>query len=86
MLTVMDKPILEETLSQLLQTKIKLLEILVPIFMVCNGIFNVTNENNKFILVSVFEYAEYNVIKIARELKNWKVQKKKSNQSSYVFE
>ena len=47
-LIVMDKSIHEEHLSQPLQTNNKQFKIAVTFLTGCNGIFNVTNENNKF--------------------------------------
>ena len=48
MLIVMDKSIHEEHLSQPLQTNNKQFKIAVTFLTGCNGIFNVTNEINKF--------------------------------------
>ena len=48
MLIVMDKSIHEEHLSQPLQTKNKQFKIAVTFLSAYNGIFNVTNRNNKF--------------------------------------
>ena len=48
MLIVMDKPTHEEHLSQPLQTNNKQFKIAVTFLTGYNGIFNVTNSNNKF--------------------------------------
>ena len=48
MLIVMDKSTHEEKLSQSLQTNNKQFKIAVTFLTGCNGIFNVTNSNNKF--------------------------------------
>ena len=48
MLIVMDKSIHEKHLSQPLRTNNKLLKIAVTFLTCYNGIFNVTNSNNKF--------------------------------------
>ena len=61
---VTDKPIHQEHLSQTLQFNIK--QIRVPIIFLneYNGILNFTNKNDKFIFISIFEGAEYNVLTI----------------------
>ena len=51
MLIVMDKSSHEEHLSQPLQTNNKQFKIAVTFLMGCNGIFNVTNENNKIYFI-----------------------------------
>ena len=48
MLIVMDKSTHEEHLSQPLQTNNKQFKIAITFLTGCNGIFNVTNANNKF--------------------------------------
>ena len=48
MLIIMDKSTHEEHLFQPLQTNNKQFKIAVTFLTVYNGIFNVTNENNKF--------------------------------------
>ena len=48
MLNVMDKSTHEEHLSQSLQTNNKQFKIAVTFLRAYNGIFNVTNSNNKF--------------------------------------
>ena len=48
MIIVVDKSTHEEHLSQLLQTDNKLFKIAVTFLTGYNGIFNVTNSNNKF--------------------------------------
>ena len=48
LLLVMDKSTHKEHLSQPIQTNIKQFKIAVTILTGYNGIFNVTNENNKF--------------------------------------
>ena len=48
MLIVMDEPVHEEHLSQSLQTNDKQFKIAVTFLTGYNGIFNVTNQNNKF--------------------------------------
>ena len=63
-LIVVDKSIHEEHLSEPLQTKIKQVKVAVIYLTGCNRIFFVTNGNNIFIFISVFERAEYNVISI----------------------
>ena len=47
MLIVMDKSTHEEHLSQPLQTNKKQFKIAITFLVGCNGIFNVTNSNNK---------------------------------------
>ena len=47
-LVVMDKSLHEEHLSQSFQTNIKQFKIAVTILTGYNGIFNLTNSNNKF--------------------------------------
>ena len=48
LLIVMDKSTLEEPLPQPLQTNNKQFKIAVTFLTACNGIFNLTNKNNKF--------------------------------------
>ena len=50
MLIVMDKSTHEEHLSKPLQTNIKQFKIAIFFLSVYNGIFNVTNSNNKFFI------------------------------------
>ena len=52
---VMDKLLHEEHLSQSLQTNNKQLKVAITFLTGYNGIFKVTNKNNKFIFISVFE-------------------------------
>ena len=63
MLIVMEISTHEEHSSQPLETNNKQFKVAVTFLCGYNGIFNVTNKN-KFILISVFEGAEYNVITI----------------------
>ena len=48
MLIVMDKSMHEDYLTYSLKPKNKQLEVVVPFFTGYNGIFNITNNNNKF--------------------------------------
>ena len=65
MLIVIDKSTHEEHYSQLLQTNKIQFKIVSTFLSVYNGFSNVANKNNKFIFVSVFEGAEFNVISIS---------------------
>ena len=58
MLIVMDKSTHEEHLSQPLQTNIKQFKIAVTFLTGYNGIFNVTDKNNKFYFTSSFSDIE----------------------------
>ena len=65
MLIVMDRSTHEEHLSQLLQTNNKQFKIAVTFLTGYNGIFNVTNENNKFFfLKSITDKDGYIIITI----------------------
>ena len=64
MLIVMDKSLHEEHLYQPLQTNNKQDKIAITFLSRYNGMFSVTNKNNKFNFISVFEGAEYNIITI----------------------
>ena len=57
MLIVMDKSTHERKLSQLLKTNNKQLKNAVTFLTGYKGIFNVTNKNNKFLFISVFNGA-----------------------------
>ena len=60
MLIVMDKSIHEEHLFQPLQTNKKQFKIAITFLSAYNGIFNVTNENNKFYFTkSITDYEHY---------------------------
>ena len=64
-LIIMDEPTHEEHLSQPLQTNKKQFKIAVTFLTAYNGIFNVTNENNKFYFTkSISDYEHYIVISI----------------------
>ena len=58
MLIVMDKSIHEEPLSQPLQTNDKQFKIAVTFLTGYNGIFNITNSNNKFYFTTSFSDIE----------------------------
>ena len=62
MLIVMDKSTHEEHLSQPLQTNNKQFEIAVTFLTGYNGIFNVTNENNKFYFIKSITDKDGNII------------------------
>ena len=65
MLIIMDKSTHKEHLSQPLQTKNKQFKIAVTFLSAYNGIFNVTNENNKFYFTkSITDYEHYIMITI----------------------
>ena len=65
MLIIMDKSTHEEHLSQPLQTNNKQFKIAVTFLSAYNGIFNVTNENNKFYFTkSITDYEHYIMITI----------------------
>ena len=65
MLIVMDKSTHEEHLSQSLQTNNKQFKIAVTFLTGYNGIFNVTNENNKFYFIkSITDKDDYTIITI----------------------
>ena len=73
MLIVMDKSTLEEHLSQPLQTNNKQFKIAVTFLSGYNGIFNVTDKNNKFYFTKSIDDEEYRQIIIppgAYELEN----------------
>ena len=64
-LIIMDKSTHEEHLFQPLQTNIKQFKIAVTFLSAYNGIFNVTNSNNKFYFTkSISDYQHYTVISI----------------------
>ena len=63
MLIVMDKSTHEGHLAQPLQTNNQF-KIAITFLSGYNGFINVTNENNKFIFISVFEGVEHNVIEL----------------------
>ena len=58
----MDESTYEENLSQPLKSKNKQFKIAVTVLTGYNGVSNGANKNYKFIFISVFEGAEYNVI------------------------
>ena len=58
MLIVMNKSTYEEHLSQPLQTNNKQFKIAVTFLTGYNGIFNVTNSNNKFYFVKSISYED----------------------------
>ena len=62
MLIVMDKSTHEEHLSQPLQTNNKQFKIAVTFLTGYNGIFNVTNENNKFYFIKSITDKDGNII------------------------
>ena len=65
MLIIMDESTHEEHLSQPLQTNNKLFKIAITFLSAYNGIFNVTNENNKFYFTkSISDFEHYIVITI----------------------
>ena len=59
MLIVIDKSSHEEHLSQPLQTNIKQFKKAVTFLTGYNGIFNVTNKNNKFYFKKIFDEANF---------------------------
>ena len=67
LLIVLDNSIYEEHLFQPLESNIKQFKIAFTFLTGHNGTFNVTNKNNKFIFISVFEGAEYNILTIPPE-------------------
>ena len=64
MLIVLDQSIHEEHLSQPLQTNIKQFKIAVTFLSAYNGIFNVTNRNNKFYFKKNLIDEDFNPIRI----------------------
>ena len=64
MLIVMDKSTHEEHLSQPLQTNIKQFEIAVTFLTGYNGLFNVTNNNNKFFFKKAIQDEDFFQIRI----------------------
>ena len=65
LLIVMDKSTHGGHLSQTLHTNDKQFKIAITFLTGYNGIFNVTNNSNKFILISVFEGTKINLITIS---------------------
>ena len=64
MLIVMDKSVHEEHLSQSLQTNNKQFKIAVTFLTGYNGIFNVTNDNNKFYFKKAIQDEDFIQIRI----------------------
>ena len=65
MLIVMDKSTHEEHLSQPLQTNNKQFKIAITFLSAYNGIFNITNLNNKFFFKKSFDDGEFIQISIS---------------------
>ena len=95
MLIVMDKSTHEEHLSQPLQTNIKQFKIAVTFLTAYNGIFNVTNRNNKFyfkkaikdegfIQIRISEGA-YEIESLNNEIKRNIIEKGHYTENNYPF-
>ena len=95
MLIVMDKSTHEEHLCQPLQTNIKQFKIAVTFLSAYNGIFNVTNSNNKFdfkkalidedfIQIRIPERA-YEIESLSNEIKRIIIDKENYTEANYPF-
>ena len=96
MLIIMDKSTHEEHLSQPLQTNIKQFIIAVTLLTGYNGIFNVTNSNNKFCFAKSITNQDgffqntippgaYKIKLLNKEIKRIIVNKEYQTESNYLF-
>ena len=96
MLIVMIKSTHEEHLSQPLQTNIKQFKIAVTFVTVYNGIFNVTNANNKFYFTKSISYEDgfvqisispgaYELENLNKEIKRIIIDEEHYTEANYPF-
>ena len=96
LLIVMDKNTHEEQLSQTLQPNIKQFKKAITFLTACNGIFNVTNENNKFyfkktinnedgFIIITIPPGAYEIEKLNNEIKRIIIDEEHYTEANYPF-